>query len=46
MAELENEKEQEKVPVRKHKQKVEQELPKKASEPREQCEMPRRRHTY
>jgi len=48
MAELENEKEQEKVPVpvRKHEQKVEQELPEKALEPPEQWRMPQRWHTY
>ncbi len=48
MAELENEKEPEKVliPVRKREQKVEQELPKKALEPREQWETPRRWRTY
>ncbi|MBA7667645.1 hypothetical protein ES703_75742 [subsurface metagenome] len=46
MAELENEKEPEKVPVRKREQKVEQELPEKALDPGEQREMPRRWHTY
>jgi len=48
MAELENEKEQEKVPVpaRKHEQKGEQELPEKALEPPKQWRMPRRWHTY
>jgi len=48
MAELENEEEREKVPVpvRKHEQKVEPELPEKALEPREQWEMPPRWHTY
>ena len=48
MAELENEKEQEKVPVpvRKSEQKVEQELPEKALEPPEQWQMPRRWHAY
>ncbi len=48
MAGLENEKEREKVPVpvRKREQKVEQELPEKAPEPREQWGMPRRWHTY
>ncbi|GAF75443.1 unnamed protein product [marine sediment metagenome] len=48
MAELENEKEGEKVlvPVRKREQKVEQELPKKAPETGKQWEMPRRWHTY
>jgi len=46
MAELENEKEKVLVPVRKREQKVEQEQPEKALEPREQWEMPRRWHTY
>jgi len=47
MAELEKE-EREKVPapVRKHEQKVEQELPEKALEPGEQWEMPQRWHKY
>ena len=46
MAELENEKEKVLVPVRKREQKVEQEQPEKALEPREQWEMPRRWRTY
>ena len=48
MAELQNEKEREKVPVpvRKHEQKVEQELPEKALEPGKQREIPRRWQTY
>jgi len=48
MAELENEREREKVPVavRKREQKVEQELPEKAPEPREQWEMPQRWQAY
>jgi len=48
MAELENERGQEKVPVTsaKAQQKVEQELSEKAPEPREQWETPRRWRTY
>ncbi len=46
MAELEKEKEKVPVPVPKHEQKVEQELPEKAPEPREQWEMPLKWHTY
>ena len=48
MAELEREEEREKVPVpiRKREQKVEQELPEKILEPREQWEISRRWHTY
>jgi len=48
MAELERGEEREKVPVpvRKCEQKVEQELPEKALEPREQREIPRRWHKY
>ena len=48
MAELGNEKGEKKVPVpvRKREQKVEQEQPEKAPEPREQWEIPRRWHTY
>ena len=44
MAELEKEKVP--VPVRKHEQKVEQELPEKTPEPREQWEIPQRWRTY
>ena len=48
MTELQNEKEQEKVPVpvRKQEQKVKQEFPEKAPKPGEQWEMPRRWQTY
>jgi len=48
MAELEREEEREKVAisVRKRKQKVEQELPEKAPEPREQWQIPRRWQAY
>ena len=46
MAELENEKEKVPVPVRRHEQKVEQQLPEKVLEPRKQWEMPPRWHTY
>ena len=48
MAEPGREEEREKVPVpdRKHEQKVEEELPEKVLEPREQWEIPRRWHTY
>jgi len=46
MAELENEKEQEKVPVRIPEQKVEKEFTEKALEPPEQWEMTRRWPTY
>ncbi len=48
MAELENEKEPEKVPVpvRKQEQKVEQELPEKALDLGKQREIPRRWRTY
>jgi len=48
MAELESEEERERVPVpvRKREQKVEQELPEKALETREQWEIPQRWHTY
>ena len=48
MAEIEKEEYREKVlvPVRKHEQNVEQELPEKPLVPEEQWEMPRRWQTY
>ena len=48
MAELENEKERERVPVAvpKHEQKVEQEQFKQTQEPGEQSVVPRRWHVY
>ncbi len=47
MAELERkEGERVPVPVQKHEQKVEQELPEQAPEPQEQWQIPRRWHTY
>ena len=48
MAELERKEGREKVPVpvQEREQKVEQELPEKAPEPREQWQVPRRWHAY
>ena len=46
MAEVENEKEQEKVLVRKREQKVEQEQAQEVLKPGEQWEIPRRWRTY
>jgi len=48
MAELERKEGREKVavPVRKREQKVEQELPEKAPEPREQWQIPQRWQAY